>query len=62
MDRKLAAAILSALLYAHGLLGFAALASALLHGHANGIAVARHMTAGTGVPAATAGRAPPAWG
>ncbi|WP_315926453.1 hypothetical protein [Mesorhizobium sp. SP-1A] len=30
MNRKLAASILSALLYAHGLLGFAGLAGALL--------------------------------
>jgi len=56
MDRKLAAAILSALLYAQGLLGFAALAGALLHGHWEGAFASQRMAGSTDVPPDVAGR------
>ncbi|QKC81479.1 hypothetical protein [Mesorhizobium sp. NZP2077] len=48
MKTKFAASVLSALLYAQGLLGFAALATVLLkdRAHANEIAMANDMPSG----------------
>ena len=50
MNTKFAASVLSALLYAQGLLGFAALATVLLKGHANAaIAAGADMPSGPSV-------------
>ncbi|AID32826.1 hypothetical protein EFV37_07565 [Mesorhizobium loti] len=48
MKTKFAASVLSALLYAQGLLGFAALATVLLkeRAHANGLVVSSDMPSG----------------